>query len=228
MPFGLFNVPASFQGYINKILAKKLDIFVIVNLDDILIYIQNLGQGHVEAVKWMLDVLRRHRFFANLKKCWFHKNEVRFLGYIVSAQGVRMEDERIEAIKNWPEPTSVRDIQVFIGFANFYRRFIRGFSRIAAPLTSMLKTTRSSETLAPRAFKASNNEVVEGGGSRADETIVNLSKNEKSRKSTRVPNIEAMVKPNFLTPDAKKVFNYLRLAFIEAPILRHFDLESHI
>ena len=139
MPFRLSNAPASFQGYINKILAEKLDIFVIVYLDDILIYTEDPGQGHVEAVRWVLDVLRRHGLFANLKKCRFHKDEVRFLGYIVSAQGVRMEDERIEAVKNWPEPTSVRDIQVFIGFANFYRRFIRGFSRIAAPLTLLLK-----------------------------------------------------------------------------------------
>ena len=124
MPFGLSNAPASFQGYINKILAEKLDVFVIVYLDDILIYTEDPGQGHVEAVRWVLDVLRRHGLFANLKKCRFHKDKVRFLGYIVSAQGVRMEDERIEAVKNWPEPTSVRDIQVFIGFANFYRRFI--------------------------------------------------------------------------------------------------------
>ena len=124
MPFRLSNAPASFQGYINKILAEKLDIFVIVYLDDILIYTEDPGQGHVEAVRWVLDVLRRHGLFANLKKCRFHKDKVRFLGYIVSAQGVRMEDERIEAVKNWPEPTSVRDIQVFIGFANFYRRFI--------------------------------------------------------------------------------------------------------
>ena len=91
----------------------------------------------------------------------------------------------------------------------------------------MLKTTGSSEKSAPRAFKAGNNKVV-GGGGRVDETVVNLSKNEKSRKSTRVPNIGTMGEPNFLTPDATKAFNYLRLAFIKAPILRHFDLESHI
>ena len=135
MPFRLSNAPASFQGYINKILAEKLDIFVIVYLDDILIYTEDPGQGHVEAVRWVLDVLRRHGLFANLKKCQFHKDEVRFLGYIVSPQGVKMEDEQIEAVKNWPKPTSVRDIQVFIGFANFYQRFIQGFSKIAAPLT---------------------------------------------------------------------------------------------
>ena len=141
-----------------------------------------------------------------------------------------MEDERIEAVKNWPEPTSVRDIQVFIGFANFYRRFIRGFSKIDAPLTSMLKTTGSSEELAPKVFRAGNDEVVGGGGGKADETVVDssTSNNEKSRKSTRVPNIGATGEPNFLTPNAKEAFNHLRLAFIKAPILRHFDSESHI
>ena len=176
MPFGLSNAPASFQGYINKILAEKLDIFVIIYLDDILIYTKNPGQGHVEAVRWVLDILRRHRLFANLKKYRFYKDEVCFLGYIVLAQGVKMKDKRIEAVKNWPEQTSVKDIQVFIGFANFYRRFIRGFSRIAAPLTSLLKTTGSSDS-ASKAFKADDDEVVGGGGGgKTNETIRNLSK----------------------------------------------------
>ena len=94
----------------------------------------------------------------------------------------------------------------------------------------MLKTTGSSEESAPRAFRAGNDEVVGGGGGRADETVVDssTSKNEKSRKSTRVPNIGATGEPNFLTPDAKKAFNHLRLAFIEAPIFQYFDLKSHI
>ena len=146
MPFGLSNAPASFQGYINKILAEKLDVFVIVYLDDILIYTEDVGQGHVEAVKWVLENLRKNGLFANLKKCRFHQDEVRFLGYVVSGQGIRMEEERIEAVTNWPEPKSVRDVQVFMGFANFYRRFIRGFSKIAAPLTSMLKTNLVANT----------------------------------------------------------------------------------
>ena len=90
-----------------------------------------------------------------------------------------MEDERIEAVKNWPEPTSVRDIQVFIGFANFYQRFIQGFSIIATPLTFLLKTTGSSEESASKAFRADGNEVVGGGSGRANETVVNPSKNEK-------------------------------------------------
>ena len=110
MPFGLSNAPASFQGYINKILAEKLDIFVIVYLDDILIYTEDQGRGHVEAVRWVLDILRKNGLFANLKKCRFHKDEVQFLGYVVSSQGIQMEDERIKAVRNWPEPKSVRDI----------------------------------------------------------------------------------------------------------------------
>ena len=145
MPFGLSNAPATFQGYVNKILAEKLDIFVVVYLDDILIYIEDPGQPHVEAVCWVLDQLRKHSLFANLKKCCFHQDEVRFLGYVVSSKGISMEAERIEVVKDWPEPKSVRDIQVFLGFANFYWRFIQSFSKIAAPLTSMLKTTGSPD-----------------------------------------------------------------------------------
>ena len=141
MSFGLSNAPASFQGYINKILAKKLDVFVIVYLDDILIYTEDEGQGHVEAVRWVLDLLRKNGFFANLKKCWFHQDEVCFLGYVVSAQGVQIKDERIEAERNWSEPKLVKNIWVFLGFANLYRRFISGFSKIVGPLTSMLRTT---------------------------------------------------------------------------------------
>ena len=110
MPFGLTNAPATFQGYINKILAEKLDVFVIVYLDDILIYTEDESEGHVQAVHWVLDQLRKFSLYANLKKCQFHQEEVRFLGYIVSLRGIRMEDERIRAVEQWPEPKSVRDI----------------------------------------------------------------------------------------------------------------------
>ena len=121
MPFCLSNAPATFQGYVNKILSEKLDIFVIIYLDDILIYTKDPGQPHVEAVHWVLDQLRKYLLFANLKKCCFHQDEVRFLGYIVSSKGISMEAKRIEVVRKWPEPKSVQDIQVFLGFANFYR-----------------------------------------------------------------------------------------------------------
>ena len=110
MPFKLSNAPASFWGYINKILAEKFDIFVIIYLDDILIYTKDPSQVHVNAVWWILEELRKNGLFANLKKCRFHKDEVHFLGYVVSAQGVKIEEERINVVKNWPEPKSIRDI----------------------------------------------------------------------------------------------------------------------
>ena len=100
MLFGLSNAPAGFQSYINKILAEKLDVFVIVYLDDILIYIKDAGQAHLNAICWMLNKLRKHGLFANLKKCNFNKDEVRFLGCVMSAQEVRIEDKQIETVKN--------------------------------------------------------------------------------------------------------------------------------
>ena len=121
-----------------------------------------------------------------------------------------MEEERINAVKKWPEPQSVRDIQVFIGFANFYRRFIKGFSRIAAPLTAMLKTTGSSVASASR---VDDGEVVGGGGAgRSDAS-------KKSAKSKRMKSAHDLEEPKFLTSKAKKAFNRLRQAFTKAPIL---------
>ena len=124
MSIGLSNALTSFQSYINNILAKKLNIFVIVCWDDILIYTEDPRQAHANAVWWVLEESRKHSLFANFKKCQFHKNKVCFLGYVVSAHGVQIEDERIEVIKNWPQPKSVRNIQVFLNFANFYQGFI--------------------------------------------------------------------------------------------------------
>ncbi len=89
----------------------------------------------------MLEQLRKHSLYANLKKRRFYQKEVRFLGYIVSHQGIQIEEEQIKAIDDWFKLQSVCDIQVFLGFANFYWRFIQGFSRLATPFTSMLKTT---------------------------------------------------------------------------------------
>ena len=149
MPFSLSNALAIFQEYVNKILAEKLDIFVVIYLDNILIYIENLGNPYIETVCWVLDQLQKHSLFANLKKCWFHQDEVCFLEYVVLSKKINMEAKRIKVVKDWPEPKSVRNIQVFLGFANFYWRFIQGFSKIAAPLTSMLKTTGSPDEPAP-------------------------------------------------------------------------------
>ena len=244
MPFGLTNVPASFHGYINKILAEKLDIFVIVYLDDILIYTDDNGDSHVTAIWWVLEQLRKFSLYANLKKCRFHQEEVWFLGYMMTSKGIRMEDKRIETVKRWPEPQSVRDIQVFLGFANFYRRFIQGFSRIAAPLTSMLKTS-STESAEPRKGvvgvgggsragrdrggidRSEMNDVeVDGGEVEVDEVGKKARKTSKSKNSSKSK--KAVGLSDFLTPGAKLAFTELRQAFLKASILHHFDPERHI
>ena len=185
MPFGLFNAPATFQGYVNKILAEKLDVFVIVYLDDILIYTEDPDQPHIDTVHWVLDQLRKYFLFANLKKCRFHQDEIRFLGYIVSSKGISMEAKRIEVVKKWPEPKSVRNIQVFLGFANFYRQFIQSFSKIAAPLTSMLKTTVSSQVLVANEVLAANEVDGIEGGDELIEKCGKLSKTGKLSKSQK-------------------------------------------
>ena len=100
MPFELSNASASFKDYIHKILAKKLNIFVIVWIDNILIYTEDVRQAHVNAVCWVLNKLRKHGLFANLKKSYFHKDEIWFWGYVVSAQEIKIEDKQIEAVKN--------------------------------------------------------------------------------------------------------------------------------
>ena len=168
MPFSLFNALATFQGYVNKILAEKLNIFIIVYLDDILIYIKDPSQPYVEAMCWVLEQLRKYLLFANLKKCCFHWDEVCFLGYVVLSKDINIETKRIEVVKKWPEPKSVRDIQVFLGFANFYRQFIQGFSKIAAPLTLMLKITGSPNLSKPEVENGDGKVVRFGVSSREE------------------------------------------------------------
>ena len=228
MPFGLSNIPASFQDYISKILAKKLNIFIIVYLDNILIYTENSDQAHVDTVQWVLKKLRKYGLFANLKKCQFYKNKIRFLGYVVSVQEVQKTDERKEALKNWPKPKSVCDIQVFLGFANFYQRFIQGFNKIAKPLTSILRTlslTGSSTIL--QLIDTTDKDEFDDTESDGNET--NLSNPSASKKSIGTgyltskgakkgggntkKGVKAARGPDYLNPAAKNAFNHLWHAF---------------
>ena len=99
MPFGLTNTPDSFQGYVKNTLAEKLNIFVIIYLNDIFLYTKDLEMGHVEAVWWVLEVFRKYNFYVNLKKCCFHQNEVRFLNFVISIDELRIKEERIDIVK---------------------------------------------------------------------------------------------------------------------------------
>lgn len=138
MPFGLTNGPASFQHYVNDALREYLDLFCTAYLDDILIYSNSLKE-HKEHVKQVLQRLREYGLQADIAKCEFHVQEVKYLGLIVSTDGLRMDPAKVSAVAEWPTPQNVKDVQSFLGFANFYRRFIRGFAKKAGALTRLTK-----------------------------------------------------------------------------------------
>ncbi|KAJ1038880.1 hypothetical protein NDA10_003520 [Ustilago hordei] len=138
MPFGLANAPAHFQSFINDIFRDIIGIYVVVYLDDFLIF-SDTEEAHVKHVTEVLTRLRSNRLFAKLSKCEFHTKTVEFLGYIIKPMGIEMDPEKVRTVKEWPMPESIHDIQRFLGFANFYRRFIAHFARIAKPLTALVK-----------------------------------------------------------------------------------------
>jgi transposase InsO family protein len=156
MPFGLANAPATFQAYINRALGGLVDDFCVVYLDDILIYSENPAE-HMRHVRMVLERLRKFSLYANPQKCTFAAKEVEFLGFLVSEAGVRMDPSRVSAIADWPTPTTHREVQVFLGFANFYRRFINRYSKIAAPLTELLKGSQNGKKPEPLAWNREAN-----------------------------------------------------------------------
>lgn len=144
MPFGLTNAPATFQAYINNVLRKYLDHFVVVYLDDILVYSKTY-EDHVQHVRKVLQALKDANMRIKPEKTEFHKTEIKFLGYVVSREGLKMEKGKIEAVTSWPKPTTVKEVQSFLGFANFYRQFIQDYSKITAPLTQMTRKDQGYE-----------------------------------------------------------------------------------
>ena len=120
MPFGLVNAPATFQAYINRVLMRILDVFATAYLDNIMIY-SKIWEDHQWHVRDVLARLRQFCLFCKLFKCEFGVTTTSFLGFVVSTSGVSMESNQVESILNWPKPKSHRDIQVFLGFANFYQ-----------------------------------------------------------------------------------------------------------
>ncbi|KAL0192526.1 hypothetical protein M9458_010822, partial [Cirrhinus mrigala] len=153
MPFGLCNSPAAFQHFINDVLRDMLGRWCYAYLDDILIYSKTLEE-HTQHVRAVLQRLLAHQLYCKLEKCAFHQHSTTFLGFIISAQGVAMDPQKLEAVRSWPLPTSLKQLQRFLGFANFYRRFIRGFSSTAAPLTALTKPSRGEFHLTPEAIQA--------------------------------------------------------------------------
>jgi hypothetical protein len=138
MSFGLTNAPAYFMYLMNSVFMPELDKFVVVFIDDILVYSKN-EEEHVGHLHVVLQRLREHRLYAKLSKCDFWLKEIKFLGHTISQAGIAIDPDKVQEVMNWKPPTTVRQIQSFLGLAGYYRRFISDFSRIAKPITELLK-----------------------------------------------------------------------------------------
>ena len=138
MPFGLMNALATFMDLMHRAFQTYLHHFVIVFVDDILIYSQS-EEEHEDHLRIVLQALRDHQSYAKFIKCEFWLTEVKFLGHVVSALGVSIDPEKVEAVMSWERPKSVFEIHNFLGLAGYYRRFIEDFSRLAAPITKLTR-----------------------------------------------------------------------------------------
>src|SRR4051812_29713946 len=138
MSFGFTNPPTYFMSMMNKVFMEFLDKFVVVFIDDILIYSKN-EEEHKEHLRLVLEKLREHQLYAKFSKCEFWLKEVGFLRHVISGEGIAVDPSKVEAITEWKAPTSVGEIRSFLGLAGYYRRFIENFSKIAKPMTELLK-----------------------------------------------------------------------------------------
>ncbi|GJU47472.1 hypothetical protein Tco_1204738 [Tanacetum coccineum] len=142
MPFGLTNAPVVFMDLMNRVCKPYLDKFVIVFIDDILIYSYN-KEEHANHLRVILELLRKEKLYAKLSKCDFWIHIVQFLGHLIDSQGLHVDPAKIEAVKNWTSPTTPTEVRQFLGLAGYYRRFIKGFSKIAKPLTKLTQKNKS-------------------------------------------------------------------------------------
>jgi hypothetical protein len=138
MSFGLTNAPAYLLNLMNKVFIEYLDQFVVVFIDDILVYSQN-KEAHEDHLRLVLQKLRDNQLYVKFSKCELWLREVAFLGHIITNEGIKVDPGKISEILNWKQPTDVSKIRSFVGLVGYYRRFIEGFSKIVKPLTSLLE-----------------------------------------------------------------------------------------
>lgn len=141
MLFGLTNAPSTFMRLMNKVLKEYAGKFAIVYLDDILIFSKS-KEEHLEHLNLVLRTLQKENLLINLKKCSFMKEDLVYLGFVVSKEGLKMDPEKVQAIQNWPTPRSIFEVRSFHGLASFYRKFIRGFSQVCAPILETIKEVK--------------------------------------------------------------------------------------
>jgi hypothetical protein len=138
MPFGLCNAPSTFQSLMNHVFCPFLRHFVLVFFDDILIY-RKKWTDHITHVDQVLSLLSQHHLFLKQSKCAFGVSEVEYLGHLVGKNGVRLDPKKIEAMKDWPDPKTLKRLRGFLGLTGYYRKFVKNYGNIAAPLTTLLK-----------------------------------------------------------------------------------------
>jgi hypothetical protein len=138
MPFGLTNAPATFMRLMDDVLRPFTNSFMVVYLDDILIF-NRMWEEHMRHIQQVLITLQQHKLYANLEKCSFGMNKFQYLGYIVDEHGVHVDPAKIQVIRDWPTSTTLTEFRSFLGLANFYRRFMLGFSHIAWALNQVTK-----------------------------------------------------------------------------------------
>ncbi|XP_059068201.1 uncharacterized protein LOC131030253 [Cryptomeria japonica] len=144
MPFGLTNVPETFFTLMNDVFRSLLDTCVVVYLDDILVFSRTV-EGHRAHLAEVFKLLRNHNLFIKKEKCTFAQTEVQFLGHIVGHGMYKPDPEKLRAIEDWEPLRSVHDVRQFLGLTNYYRKFVFSYSKIAAPLTDLLKKDRGSK-----------------------------------------------------------------------------------
>ena len=150
MFFGMTNAPATFMTLMNDVLHPFLDKFVIVYLDDILIYSKN-DEEHAHHLELVFEALCTNKLFANPKKCKFYRDEVNFLGHVVSADGIRLDPKKVQAVRDWPTPRTVSEVRQFMGLVNYFHSFLKDLAKIATPLTDLLRNGTPWEWTADRA-----------------------------------------------------------------------------
>jgi hypothetical protein len=138
VPFGLTNAPTIFMNLMDKIFMKYLDKFVIVFIDDILVYSKDQVE-HAKHLRIVLQILREHQLYAKFSKCEFWLDKVEFLGHVITKEGIAANPNKVQAILDWKAPKNVKEIRGFLGMTGYYQRFIEGFSKIAGPMTKLLR-----------------------------------------------------------------------------------------
>ncbi|GJW97709.1 putative nucleotidyltransferase, ribonuclease H [Tanacetum coccineum] len=141
MPFGLTNVPVVFMDLMNRVCKPYLDKFIIVFIDDILIYSRN-KEEHANHLRIILELLKKEKLYAKFSKCDFWIRIVQFLGHLIDSQGLHVDPAKIEAVKNWTSPTTPTEIRQFLGHASYYRRFVKDFSKTAKSLTELTQKNK--------------------------------------------------------------------------------------